>query len=282
MQINTVEQAHNLYDDGNIRQGERTVKSLLVGQEGAPDNYKFAYSYGEGDSEWATPRHRHLFDQIRHPVEGDYSIGKNRVLPAGWVGYFPESAYYGPQVMSPNLRMCVLQFGGATGRGFYSTTQRKHAIAQLKAKGTLKNGIFQWVDEQGRTHNQDAGEALWEAACNEPADYPPSRYSDLVLINPATFEWREDQGAPGVARKVLGSFTERDIRIQLLRVESGATLEFGTQPSSEVLFLKEGRLEADGTVHERLTGFGSAAADQPVQLRAHERAELLYIKLPTF
>jgi hypothetical protein len=132
MQINSVAEARNIYEDGNIRSGNRTVKSLLVGEEGEPDNYKLGFSYGEGDSDWSTPRHHHLFDQFRHPIEGDYSIGKNKVLPAGWVGYFPESCYYGPQVMSPNLKMVVLQFGGPSGRGFYSNAQRKKAIEKLR------------------------------------------------------------------------------------------------------------------------------------------------------
>lgn len=282
MQINTVAEARNIYDDGNIRTGNRTVKSLLVGEEGQPDNYKLGFSYGEGDSEWSTPRHRHLFDQFRHPIQGDYSIGKRRVLPAGWVGYFPESCYYGPQVMSPNLRMAVLQFGGASGRGFYSNAQRKRAIERLNAKGELKNGIFSWVDENGTHHNQDAGEALWENARDEPADYPSARFADLVLMNPDNFSWTPDPDFPEVSRKWLGSFTERDIRVGFIRVPRGAEFAFGTESAAEVMFLKEGVLEHDGTAHPELTAFGSAATDQPARLRARESAEVLYIKLPTF
>ena len=45
--------------------------------------------------------------------------------PAGWVGYFPESAYYGPQSISPDLTMLVLQFGGPSGQGFASVAQRR-------------------------------------------------------------------------------------------------------------------------------------------------------------
>jgi hypothetical protein len=283
MQSNHADVASSFYEvAGNIRTGERTVKALLTGEEGAPDNYKLAYSYGENGSEWATPRHRHVFEQVRHPLEGDYSIGKNKVLRAGWVGYFPESAYYGPQVMSPNLKMVVLQYGGPTGRGFYSIPQRKRAMEELKTKGTFNNGIFSWVDERGAHRNQDAGEAVWEQMFGEKLVYPPSRYEDVIMINPATFDWVKDEDTPGVSRKRLGSFTERDVRIGFIKVDAGASLRIGVERAAEVLFLKEGSVQHDGQTHPRLSAFSTEASDQPETLVALEPTELFYVKLPTF
>jgi hypothetical protein len=284
MKSGHADEVGNFYDiAGNIRTGSRTVKALLTGADGSPDNYKLAYSYGEESADWATPRHRHPFEQVRHPVEGDYSIGKNRILPAGWVGYFPESAYYGPQVMSENLKMIVLQYGGPSGLGFYSIEERKKALADLKARGgELKNGIYSWVDDKGTHHNQDAGEAVWEQMHGTELKYPPSRYDDLVIINPANFDWIDDADQPGVSRKRLGTFSEREIRIELIKVQSGASLRFGDAPSSEILFLKEGSVEHDGRVHPHLSGFGSEAAEAPGQLVAHETSEFLYVKMPTF
>ena len=67
MQSSHADTATNFYEvAGNIRTGDRTVKALLTGREGSPDNYKLAYSYGEESSDWATPRHRHAFEQVRH------------------------------------------------------------------------------------------------------------------------------------------------------------------------------------------------------------------------
>ncbi|GAA5196166.1 hypothetical protein GCM10023322_64480 [Rugosimonospora acidiphila] len=283
MKINHADLADSFYEvAGNIRSGERTVKALLTGRENAADNYKLAYSYGEKGSEWATPRHRHAFEQVRHPLEGDYSIGKNKVLRAGWVGYFPESAYYGPQVMSPNLKMVVLQYGGPSGRGFYSIPQRKAAMDVLKTKGTFSNGIFSWVDEQGTHHNQDAGEAVWEQMFNEKMVYPPSRYEDLIMINPANFDWIKDENVPGVSHKRLGTFSERDVRIGFIKVDAGASLRFGAERAAEVLFLKEGSVQHDGQAHPRLSAFSSEAAETPETLEALEPTEFFYVKMPTF
>ena len=283
MQSNHADTAANFYEvAGNIRTGDRTVKALITGREGSPDNYKLAYSYGEESSEWATPRHHHPFEQVRHPVEGDYNIAKGKVLPAGWVGYFPESAYYGPQVMSPNLKMVVLQYGGPSGLGFYSIAQRKQAMIDLKERGTFAKGIFSYVDEKGTHHNQDAGEAVWEQMHGVPIEYPPTRYEDLVIINPASFDYVKDEETPGVWRKRLGTFSERDIKIGFIKIDAGATLSFGTERAAEVLFLKTGSLEHDGTTHGPLSGFGSEADEAPESLHALETTELLYVKMPTF
>ncbi len=116
MQIGHVNTAPDYYAEaGNIRSGARTVRNLLTGTEGQPDNYKLALSYGSEGDEWTSPRHRHLFEQVRHVLDGDYSVTRDKVLPAGWVGYFPESAYYGPQVKSASLTMMTLQYGGPSG-----------------------------------------------------------------------------------------------------------------------------------------------------------------------
>jgi hypothetical protein len=285
MQSSHADTATNFYEvAGNIRTGDRTVKALLTGREGAPDNYKLAYSYGEESANWATPRHRHAFEQVRHPVEGDYSIAKNQVLPAGWVGYFPESAYYGPQVMSPNLKMVVLQMGGPSGLGFYSIAQRKKAMEDLKARGGIfSKGIYSWTDDAGVHHNQDAGEAVWEQMHGrEKIQYPPTRFESLVIMNPANFDWSTDGEAPGVARKRLGSFSERDVRIGFIKLQAGASLVFGQERAAEVIFLKEGEVEHNGTKHPRLSAFGSEADDAPETLHALETTEFLYVKMPTF
>jgi hypothetical protein len=282
MRIGHVDQATDYYAEaGNIRTGARTVKNLLTGAEGAKDNYKFAFSYGAEGESWESPRHRHLFEQVRHVIDGEYVIARNKVLPAGWVGYFPESAYYGPQVKSPSLKMVTLQFGGPSGLGFYSAAQRRDAMVSLRARGRFDNGIYSWTAEGGTAHNEDAGEAVWREVFGEVA-YPRPRYDGIVLIDPSNFAWVKDAAAPGVWRKKLGTFSEREIKIALIRLDSGARLSLGSEPAAEVMFLKHGAVTHDGRVHGPLTAFGTTAAEQPGSLTASEDAELLYVKLPTF
>ena len=282
MQIGHVDEVADYYAEaGNIRTGTRNVRNVLTGQEGAKDNYKLAFSYGAEGESWTSPRHRHLFEQVRHVVDGEYVIVKNQVLPAGWVGYFPESAYYGPQVKSSSLKMITLQYGGPSGLGFYSVDQRKRAMVQLKERGNFKDGIFTWTDEGGGRHNEDAGEAVWREVFHEMS-YPRPRYDGIVLIDPSTFAWSRDDDASGVWHKRLGTFSEREIRIELIRLDAGARMPFGVQPSAEVLFCKQGEISVDGRTHGALSGFGSAARDVSQTLIATEDSELMYVKLPTF
>jgi hypothetical protein len=179
------------YDAGRIREGSLDSKLLLQGQEGRPNNYRVALTRAE--TEWAAPRHRHNFDQIRFPISGEFVYSKGTSLPAGWIGYFPEGAYYGPQLRQPGLQMLVIQFGGASGGGFLSRNQRKAARDALASKGTFKNGAFNYVDEQGKRHNQDAFEACWENATGRELTYPEPRYDGQIKINPTNFDWVPDK-----------------------------------------------------------------------------------------
>jgi hypothetical protein len=284
MKINHPSQAQDLYDQvGAIREGKRAQAVLLTGEECAPDNYRFTYTSGVGNQTWTTPRHRHNFEQIRYPLSGDYSMKADKVLPAGWVAYFPESAYYGPQVKNPNLIMLTLQFGGPSGRGYMSVEERRRGQQELADKGgVFEQGNYRWIDERGAHHEQDAFEATWEQAMGTRMDYPPSRYDDVIAMNPACFCWIPDRHSPGVSYKRLGSFTERDVRIALIQLKAGATLSFGTEPAAEIIYLTSGVLRHDGGTYGQMSAFGSARSEPPVPLTAAEESELFYVKMPTF
>jgi hypothetical protein len=282
MQINNPSTAPNYYDQaGNIRSGTRNTRVLVSGEEGSRDNFRLYYGEGVSGESWSTPRHHHNFEQIRLPLFGDYSIGKNEVLPAGWVGYFPESAYYGPQVMTENLTMLMLQFGGPSGLGYLSVQERKRGRDELLAKGgRFENGIYTWVDEQGDHHNKDAFEACWEQVRGQAVEYPQPRYRDIILMNPDTFGWVPE--ADGVTRKPLGVFTERDIRIGFVRLEPGATLALGGYPSVEVAFVLDGTVSHDAATYEKLTAFATGRDEAAQTLTAVQDATVFLVKLPTF
>jgi hypothetical protein len=284
VKINHPALAPNYYDQvAEIREGKRSQAVLLTGEEGSLANYKLGYGEGAGKEAWTTPRHRHNFEQVRHPLAGDYSILKDKVLPAGWVAYFPESAYYGPQIKNPNLTMLSLQFGGPSGCGYMSVRQRRQGAQELIDKGgQFEKGIYKWVDEQGNHHNQDAFEATWEQAMHTKMEYPAGRYDSLVMMNPANFDWVKDPDSKGVATKWLGTFTERAIKVGFIRLEPGADFMFGTEPAPEILFLKEGSIRHGDDIHEKLSAFGTTVADSPEPLTAVEESEFFYIKLPTF
>ena len=148
---------------GSMREGVLELNVLLTGQDGTPNNFVLMINRA-GSGGWATPRHRHNFDQLRYVVKGNYPYAPGKVMPEGWVGYFPESVEYGPQDRPEGLVVLTAQFGGASGNGYLSVRQREAANEALKKKGEFKKGLFTYIDEQGKRHTQDGSEACFEYA----------------------------------------------------------------------------------------------------------------------
>jgi hypothetical protein len=288
MQINHPDTAPDWFTQaGRLRTGDEPRSVLLSGIEDAPDDYRLTFSSpasprpdgGDG----VQPRHRHCFDQIRYVLTGEYTVGPDKEILPGQLAYHPEGAFYGPVVAGPGLEMLVLQFGGASGLGFVSTAARKKGLELLiEEGGRLEGGMYVYEDENGKRHNQDAFEAMWEHLYGKKMTYPPARFDAPIVMDPANFSWTADPDNPGVATKMLAAFTERTIRVGFIALQKGATLGFGTEPSAEIAFVTRGSIIHDGTIHPRLTAFGTTATETPGTLLAAEDAELFYVKLPTF
>jgi hypothetical protein len=256
--------------------GVASVKTLLEGKEDTPGNFRM--NFGSADEGWEVPRHRHNFDQIRYPISGEFEYMPGKVLPAGWVGYFPEGVPYGPQMRRTGLVMLLLQFGSASGGGYLSKKQRRAAMDVLETKGHFEKGTLKYIDENGRSH--DEYQAFWNEIRGTDFVYPKPRYNDLVLMNPENFSWVESEDCPGTAYKWLGSFTERKLRVGFIRVESGATLTIKTGPSTRLLFMAEGVASHEGRDYGKHTAFSLESQDRPLQIKAKEPSEFLYVKLP--
>jgi hypothetical protein len=265
---------------GTMRDGILENKFLLIGQDGSPNNYVLTVGRA-GAGGWQTPRHRHNFDQIRYVLEGDYPYEGEKVLPEGWVGYFPESVYYGPQARPEGLLVMGFQFGGASGAGYLSVEQREAANAALAKKGTFKAGMYTYVDENGQTQTKDGSVACFEEAMGKPVTLAEPRYNSSIIMNPAAFAWMPGPTA-GSFVKWLGSFTERNTRIGFVRLEANATFEGGLQSSMELLFLRKGRILAGGREYKAFTALEFVPGEGPIAVRALEESELLRIVLPQF
>jgi len=258
---------------------------LLTGDEERPDNYRVRFGENGLDSgDKGSPRHRHNFDQLRYPLVGDHPIAPDLVIPEGWVGYFPEGTFYGPYGLPTTpLTMLVAQFGGPSGMGYASVAQGRKGYDALVARGgRFEDGFYVWEDENGETHKQDAFEAKWEAIYERTITYPDARYHTFVLMNPASYAYVKDPEQSGVARKLLGAFTEREVRIGFVQVDKGATFTVGTEPAAEILFLQHGAVSINGEAHAERSAFATAATDGPERLTAIDDSELFYLKLPTF
>ena len=257
------------------RQGGLAHKVLFEGQEGSPDN--FAWAMADEKSDYFSPRHRHVFDQVRLCITGSIPIARDLRVDAGEIGYFPEGVPYGPQEGGPDRLTLVLQVGGASGLGFLSARQVRQAHAELAEEGVFEGGVFKRARGEGKA-NLDAYEAIWRHVVGRPIDYPKPRYKTPIIVRPDGFGWRPEAQSPGVARKRLAVFPERGLELSLLALEPGATWWLGPVAERQLLFVRsgEGRLQGDG--YETW----SAARIEPgeaIEIAAAVPSEVLVISL---
>ena len=121
------------------RKGRVLIKRLIEGESGSTENY--GLHIGRESAEFFSPRHRHPWDQIRYCVSGRVPIGPGKTIDAGEIGYFPEGLHYGPQE-GPERTVMVLQFGGASGRGYLNRDDVNRAYDELGELGRFENGVF--------------------------------------------------------------------------------------------------------------------------------------------
>lgn len=265
---------------GSMREGKLVQKFLLTGEDGSPNNYLLNVGL-TGSGGWGTPRHRHNFDQIRFVLKGKYPVSPHKVMGEGSVGYFPESVHYGPQDRPEGLEMMVIQFGGASGSGFLSTPEREAANTRLETKGTFKDGIFTWYDDKGQKHNMDGSAACFEEATGQKLVFHPARYDDVVLMEPSAAAWITT-GTPGVWEKLLGTFTERNTRVRLLKLDVGATMNTGSRSQIEVLFLSTGKITVNGKTYGDKTAIELLPGDARVDITASAESTFFSVLLPKF
>ena len=258
------------------RGGGLATKLLLAGEENTPDNFRLTLGRDRGGHQ--NPRHRHNFDQIRMSIKGALSIADGKDLAAGQVGYFPEGTYYGPQKAAQTERITlVLQFGGASLSGFISTRQMQQGYEELARGGEFKGGVF--YRSAGGPKSQDAFEAIWEHVCGRNLVYPSPRYDEPILMTPASFRWVESPEHPGIGRRLLGVFTERGTRIEMLRLEAGASIELGDASARIVVFALSGAGRSGGEGWSEHSAW-QVDAGENAAIGASEAAEFLLIALP--
>ena len=262
------------------RQGDTTQDDLLNGAADGIDNYLLSYGV-LGD--FFSPRHRHNFEQIRVQIDGELDFGRDGKLTAGMFGYFPEGLRYGPQNSSrengPNVTL-VMQCGGASESGYISPSTVKRAYDELSGYGSFDGGVFRPNDPvtAGGKKNKDAFQALWEHVSGREMVYPDPRYGFVIMADPEHFHWIPVPGQAGAAVKPMGSFTERQTRMGLIRIEAGATF----RPDAErrdVLFVLDGTGQIEGQEIRRQTAIEIGYGETPA-IEASETLTMILFGLP--
>jgi hypothetical protein len=258
----------------HARAGLFRAQALLGGEEGSPENFFIQLSQTYAD--FASPRHRHNFDQVRVQLKGDADFARDGVMRPGTVGYFPEGVFYGPQSIAGESSTLLLQFGGASGAGYIAEERYQQAVTELKESGTFEGGIYRRIKDDGGRKNQDAYEAVWEHIHGKRMEYPQSELTQPVFLDPKDFAWQPEPSTPGVQRKVLGRFSSRGFRMSVLGAQAGATVTLA--PHSLVFVLQgEGRSQDNATWRQHATLRTGIAPEAVVATAA---SELLEMQIP--
>jgi hypothetical protein len=258
----------------HARAGLFRAQALLNGEDGTPDNFFLQLSQTYCD--FASPRHRHNFDQVRVQLKGDADFARDGVMKPGTIGYFPEGVFYGPQSIAGESATLVLQFGGASGSGYISEERFQQGVTELKQYGSFEGGIYRRNNDDDGRRNQDAYEAVWEHIHGRRMEYPKSEHRQPVFLAPADFQWQAEPAMAGVQRKTLGRFSARGTRLSILGAPAGTQLTLA--PHSIVFVLQgEGRC-ADGAGWRRHATLRTGAAAESVT--ATQACELLEVQIP--
>ena len=256
------------------RGGTFHYRHLLEGKAGGVGN--FHLGIGQQDGDFASPRHRHNFDQFRFQIEGTMNFDRNGKMAAGTLGYFPEGAAYGPQSSEGRSVTAVLQFGGASGNGYLSPAEVAAGTEELKKFGTFEGGIFRRNDDIEGRRNTDAYQAIWEHVHGRRMDYPKPRYRDPVMVDPENYDWLPMPGAAGVSQKPLGTFTERECAAVLIKLAPGTTYRAAGR---SVYLVLSGAGRVGGQPYRSLTAL-HLQPGETAEFDAQEITELLRLVLP--
>jgi hypothetical protein len=160
---------------------------------------------------FVTPRHRHVYDQIRYVVEGELKYGDRRHTVGDFL-YFPEATWYGPQE-GQHVKLVDIQFTGPSGIPYLDQDALALAREELALVGTFDAGVYTYAD--GRT--QDSYVALTEYITGKPVEYPPARYDDYLVIHSNEFPWIPSTTNEGVMVRHLGAFNETGPDVKMLK-----------------------------------------------------------------
>lgn len=275
--------------------GESSRAGSFVGQrlldDDAPDGLNFIFLRNQfflkGDDAFRTPRHRHTFAQIKFVEKGSSNFAPDQFIYPGDICYFPRAAYYGPQLKDDGTSMGV-QFGfnGQHQKGKVWEGYRAEALARLRARGTLADGIFTETDPAtGQVREQDGVEAIYEEQyrmhTTKKFTVAPAGYAAPILMHPEAFPYF--QAAPGVELKHLGQFYDQpgpngDVRISMVRLSDGGVHQLSSERAQLAWTVAAG-LQIDGRTYPELTSF-YCPLGEPASISGVGGVEVYLVEFP--
>ncbi len=224
------------------REGSSSSKPFPL-DSGVP-GVKLEFTYRSYDTGYATPRHKHIFDQYRFNLSGKRMIKDGFVNP-GEVCFYPEGVYYGPQLQEEPCVGLGLQFQGLTGIPYLTHKELGDARKALSAEGaSFKGGIYTKLLPDGRKINKDSHVACTEYASGKPVEFPTGRFDKPVVMRPQNHPWIGDRQDVGVEHKRLGTFGGSGIR--MTRLLPGAKIPAQRMEDAEIRYLLDGSINYGG------------------------------------
>jgi hypothetical protein len=265
--------------DTSIDGKKGAMKCLFSGDTGQSGNFMLVATEGEVETGYH-PRHAHSFDQIRYAHKGDVKfLSGNRPIREGSVAYFPAGTYYGPYEGDYGGEMIAIQFEGSHRAKYYDlgSEEMRDAVEALSRTGTLKDGVYTWVDDQGRKHAKDSMIALLGHVRQEPEVIPPPRFDEPIVMNPKNFSWLPTND--GCFIKQLGVFTELRTTIGMVMLPPGGSHTLSFDSRITVAIVVSGRIDVEGN---ELQAKDAVRLDrgETQKISSVNGAELLYFGLP--
>jgi hypothetical protein len=224
------------------REGSSASKPFPL-DSGIP-GIRLEFTWRRYDKGYATPRHKHIFDQYRYNLSGKRQI-QDGFLEAGEVAFYPEGVHYGPQLQEEECTGLGLQFQGLTGIPYLTHKELNDARKALSAEGgTFKGGIYTKILPDGRKINKDSHVACSEYVSGREIEFPVGRFEKPIVMKPQGHPWIADRRLDGVAHKRLGTFGGSGIR--LTRLEPGARIPAQRLDDAEIRYLIEGSINYGG------------------------------------
>ena len=182
------------------RGGTFHYRHLLNGTPGTLGNFQFNVGQLEGD--FASPRHRHNFDQFRFQLDGTMNFDRNGKMSGRQRSAISRKARpmgRSPRKARPSPRCCN---SAAPAAPAICRARRFAGQNELKKFGTFEGGIFRRNDDVEGRRNTDGYQAIWEHMNGQRMEYPKPRYRDPIMVDPAHYEWLPVDGMPGVSQKL--------------------------------------------------------------------------------
>jgi hypothetical protein len=226
------------------REGSSASKPFPL-DSGIP-GIRLEFTWRRYDKGYATPRHKHIFDQYRYNLTGKRQI-KDGFLEAGEVAFYPEGVYYGPQLQEEECTGLGLQFQGLTGIPYLTHKELNEARKALSAEGGIfKDGIYTKILPNGKKINKDSHVACSEYVSGKKIEFPEGRFEKPIVMRPQGHPWIGDRKVEGVEHKRLGTFGGSGIR--LTRLAPGARIPAQHMEDAEIRYLIEGSINYGGKI----------------------------------